>query len=853
MIRVALRGLAGRKLRALLTSFAIVLGVAMVSGTYILTDTIQQGFDTIFTRSYEGSDVVITGKKAFSVAEEEEDVPPFPESVLDEVRQVDGVAAVAGGIQDEAKLIKDGDAIETGGAQPLALGVDPRDQRFNPLSLTAGRWPSGARQVAIDKATSDDEGLGVGDMVAVAARGPVQSFEITGIAELGGVESIGGATIAVFDVPTAQRLFDKEGQLDVIRVAGEEGVGASELLEEIRPVLPPTAQVRSASAQAEEDSGDVSSQIDFFRYALLAFGGIALFVGSFVIANTLTITIAQRVREFATLRTIGASRRQLLTSVVVEALVIGAVASIAGLFLGLALAELLYALFGSFGIDLPKGDTVFAARTIVVSLVVGILVTVLASLRPALRATRVPPIAAVREGSILPPSRLARFGLPTALVVLAVAIALLAYGVFADDVGTANRLLALAAGTLLLFIGVTLLAPRLVRPLASVLGWPAARAGGTAGALARENAMRNPGRTASTAGALMIGLALVTFVAVLGQGIRSSFEDAVDELFVADYAVSGENVLDDTLTPAVEEAARGAPGVEALSGIRTGDGRAFDETEAVSGVDAELSEVIELDWVQGSDSVPARLGRDGAFLTEELADDHDLTLGSRFELQTPTGRMLSLRIEGIFDEPSGGSPFGGYTISKSVFDASWPTPENGFTFLNISGGVSDANTQVLEEAVRDFPDAQVLTASEFKEESLGPLNDVLNILYALLGLSVLVSFFGIVNTLVLTVFERTREVGMLRAVGMHRRQVRRMIRHESIVTALIGAALGIVVGLFLAFLVTRVLEDEGVPFALPVASLLLFVLAAIVVGILAAIVPARRASRLNILRALQYE
>jgi putative ABC transport system permease protein len=524
-----------------------------------------------------------------------------------------------------------------------------------------------------------------------------------------------------------------------------------------------------------------------------------------------------------------------------------------GLFLGLALAELLNALFVSFGIDLPKSETVFATRTIVVSLLVGIIVTLLASLRPALRATRVPPIAAVREGSILPPSRLARLGLPTALVVLALAIALLAYGVFADDIGTANRLLALAAGTLLLFVGVTLLAPRLVRPLASILGWPAARAGGAAGALARENAMRNPGRTASTAGALMIGLALVTFVAVLGQGIRSSFEDAVDELFVADYAVSGENVLEDTLTPAAEKAARRAPGVEAVSGIRTGEGRAFDETAAVSGVDRELSEVIELDWVQGSDSVPARLGRDGAFLTEELADDHELRLGSRFALQTPTGRTLNLRVEGIFDEPSGGSPFGGYTISKSLFDDSWPTPENGFTFLNIRGGVSDANTEVLEEAVRDFPDAQVLTASEFKEESLGPLNDVLNILYVLLGLSVLVSFFGIVNTLVLTVFERTREVGMLRAVGMHRRQVRRMIRHESIVTALIGAALGIAVGLFLAFLVTRVLEDEGVPFALPFGSLVLFVVAAIVVGILAAIVPARRASRLNILRALQYE
>jgi putative ABC transport system permease protein len=853
MIRVALRGLAGRKLRAVLTSFAIVLGVAMVSGTYILTDTVQQGFDTIFDRSYEGSDVVITGKKAFSVAEAEEDVPPFPETVLDNVLRLDGVADAAGGIEDEAQLIKDGDPIDTGGAPALALGIDPRDQQFNPLELTSGRWATGGSQIVIDKATSDDEELGIGDTVGVAGRGPVQDFEITGIAEFAGVESIGGATIAVFDVPTAQRLLDKEGQLDAVRVAGEEGVGVAELLNRIRPVLPPTAEAQSASAQAEEDSEDANEGIAFVRYALLAFGGIALFVGSFVIANTLTITIAQRVREFATLRTIGASRRQLLTSVVVEALVIGAVASVIGLFLGLALAELLNALFVSLGIALPQGDTVFATRTIVVSLLVGILVTLLASLRPALRATRVPPIAAVREGSILPPSRLARFGLPTALAVLALAVALLAYGVFADDADTRNRLLALAAGTLLLFIGVTLVAPRLVRPLASILGWPAARAGGASGALARENAMRNPGRTASTAGALMIGLALVTFVAVLGQGIRSSFEDAVDELFVADYAITGENVLEDTLTPAAEEAAEGAPGAEAVSGIRDGDGRAFGETIFVSGVDAELSEVIDIDWVEGSGAVPAALGDDGAFVNEDIADEHDLTLGSRFQLQTPTGKVLRLRVEGIFDEPTGGSPFGAYTISHSLFDASWPTPENLMTFSNMRGGVTDENTDALEAAVRGFPEAQVLTAPQFKEESLGPLDDVLNILYALLGLSVLVSFFGIVNTLVLTVFERTRELGMLRAVGMNRRQVRRMIRHESIVTALIGAVLGIAVGLFLAFLVTRILEDEGIPFALPMGSLIVFVFAAIVVGILAAILPARRAARLNVLRALQYE
>jgi putative ABC transport system permease protein len=852
MIRVALRGLAGRKLRALLTSFAIVLGVAMVSGTFVLTDTIEAGFDTIFERSYEGSDVVITGKVAFSVAEEEEDAPSFPESVLEEVLEVEGVAAAAGGIEDEAKLIKDGEPIETTGAPSLALGIDPRDQRFNPLTLVAGAWPSGTGGVAIDRATSENENLDVGGVVQVAGRGPVRDFDIVGIVEFGGVSSIGGATIAVFDVPTAQELFDKEGQLDIIRVAGGEGASEVELLRRIRPILPPTAQARSASAQAEEDSEDVSSGIAFIRYALLAFGGIALFVGSFVIANTLTITIAQRVREFATLRTIGASRRQLLTSVIIEALVIGALASVVGLFLGIALAELLNSLFVAVGIDLPRSGTILATRTIVISLAVGVLVTLLASLRPALRATRVPPIAAVREGSVLPPSRFARFALPTALVVLAIGVALLSYGVFADDVGTANRLFALGVGTLLLFLGVTLLAPRLVRPLASILGWPASQVGGAAGALARENAMRNAGRTASTAAALMIGLALVTFVAVLGQGLRSSFEDAVDELFVADYAITADDVFGE-LTPEAEKAAELAPVAEVVSGIRGGDGRAFDSTIFVSGVDRDMPELVEVDWTQGSDAVPAGLGMDGAFLKKDYADENDLSLGSPIDVETPTGRLLELKVEGIFDEPTGGSPFGDVTIATALFDSSYPSPVNILTLAKTRGGVTDENTDSLEQALRGFPDAKVLTESQFKDEAIRPLLNVINVLYALLGLSILVSFFGIVNTLVLTVFERTREIGMLRAVGMTRRQVRRMIRHESIVTTLIGAALGIALGLFLAYLVTRVLEDEGIPFALPVATLVIFVAAAVLVGILAAIIPARRAARLNVLRALQYE
>ena len=851
MKRVALKGLAGRKLRSVLTALAIVLGVAMVSGTFILTDTIQKGFDTISRRSYENTDAVITGKVAFD--DDESAAASFPADVLTGVEQLPEVASATGVIEDEAGLVgRDGKTIGGGAAPRLAFSVDPEsDQRFNPLALVAGSWPVGRNEIAIDRTTAENGDFEVGDTIRVAARGPVRSFEISGLAEFADV-SIGGATIAVFDVPTAQELFEKEGKLDVIRLAGSPGVSEAQLVDAVRPLLPETAQARSSEAQVQEETDATGEFLNFLRTALLAFAGIALFVGSFVIANTLSITIAQRMRELATLRTLGASRRQVLGSVLLEALVLGIIASVIGLAVGLGLAQGLNALFGTFGIDLPETGTVLAARTVVVSLLVGVIVTVLASLRPALRATRIQPIAAVREGATLPPGRLARFGPATALGVIGLSVAILAFGVFAGGLATATRLLSLGLGCLLLFVGVALIAPRLVRPLALVVGWPAARFGGAAGTLARENSMRNPARTAATAAALMIGLALVTFVAIFAQGIKKPFDDAVDTLFVADYALIGDEAFSPT-PPAAGDAAATATGVEVVSGVREGDGRAFGKEVLVSAVDRNATEVLAFDWIEGSDDVAAALGRNGAFVKDKFAEDRGLSIGSKIQLKVPTGETLSLNVLGVFDEPTGGSPFGEITISTATFDSVYQQPTNLMTFVNMRGGVSDANTSRLEEAVSTFPDVTAVTADEFKTAAEGPINDLLNMLYVLLGLSVIISVFGIVNTLVLTVFERTRELGMLRAVGMTRRQVRRMIRHESIVTSLIGATLGIGVGAFLALLVTRALDDQGIVFAVPFGSLATFVAAAVVVGFLAAILPARRAARLNVLQALQYE
>jgi putative ABC transport system permease protein len=851
MIAVALKGLAGRKLRAVLTALAIVLGVTMISGTYVLTDTIDKAFKSLFTEAYAGTDAVVTGKEAFS--SDFALPPPFDASLLDKVRTLPGIEAAAGGISDTAQLTdKEGGLISTQGAPALAFGIDTSQERFNALTLTAGSWPSGPDQVAIDAGTADSEHYAVGDTIGVSAKGPVRRFTISGLVKFGKVDSIGSATIAVFDVPTAQALFDKKGKLDGIQAAAKAGVSAQALVNEIEPILPPGTQVQTGTKEASDASKDVEGFTKFIRYFLLAFGGIALFVGAFVIFNTLSITVAQRVREFATLRTIGASRRQVLGSVILEAIVIGLFASVVGLFLGLGLAKGLNSILVSFGLDLPTTGTVFAGRTILVSLLAGVLITLLAGIVPAMRATRVPPIAAVREGATLPRSRFARFQPYAAGLTTLLGLALLLYGVFVHSIGIGQRLGVIGAGCLILFLGVAGFSSKLVRPLASVLGWPAVRIGGAAGRLARENSMRNPHRTAATAAALMIGLALITFVAVLAQGLRDSVASAIDRQVGADYVV----VSDDNFTPfepASDRALATVAGAEVV-GIRGDRGRVNGSKKNVTGVDpATIVAVYEFDWTDGSDAVLAGLGRDGAVVEKGLADDKDLTVGSLVIVETPGGKSLDVTVKGIYEAPPLWKMLGDITISQAAFDAGYQDPRNLYTFVRTRGGATPANEQALDTALRDYPGVKLDTKSGFSKTQQDSINPFLNLLYVLLALSVIVSLFGIVNTLVLSVFERTRELGMLRAVGMTRRQVRRMIRHESVITALIGAVLGIVLGIFLAAIITQALHDEGVIFSVPVANIVVFAGIAVVAGMFAAIFPARRAARLNVLEALQYE
>jgi putative ABC transport system permease protein len=845
-----LRGLAGRKLRTALTTLAVVLGVAMVSGTYVFTDTIEKAIDTLLTDAYTGSDAVVSARDVVDLAAGGR--PTVPAELLAELKALPEVAAVSGGIVDAARLIDaNGEPISTRDGA-VGVSIDAAEPRFNPLVLTDGRWPAGSREVAIDAGSAAEHGFAVGDTIGVAGPGPVRRFTISGIAEFTTLDSLGGLTLAIFDPSTAQTFFGKAGRFDEILVAAREGVSPEELVRAIRATLPADTEVATGEAEVASQAKGTNEEIAVVRRSMLAFGALALFVGAFVIFNTLSTSVAQRTRELATLRTLGASRRQVLGSLLLESLVVGALGSAIGLLLGPALANGLSALFVALGQDLPEIGAVIATRTIVVSLLVGVLVTLVGGLLPALRATSVPPIAAVREGS-LPRSPLAAYTPYVAAAAIALGAGLLAFGLFAPNLSVTSVLLLLALGCLVLFVGVALISPRLVTPLASILAWPAARGTGAAGRLARQNSVRNPARTAATASALMIGLALVTFVAVLGEGLRSSLGGAVERVVRADYVVTSDDGFS-PFSPKAGSALASLPGVEAVSGVRQDFASVFGSNEAVGGVDpATISALARFEWNQGSDASFAELGTSGAVLQRDFADEHDLGVGSRFSLETAGGKRLELTVRGVYTPPRLDPILGPILISQQTFDASFARPQDGLALVDVRGEPSDAKRAALEQALGSFPEATVRTRAEFADVRQQETNDLLSLLYVLLSLSVVVSLFGMVNTVVLSVIERTRELGMLRAIGMASRQVRRMVRHESVITALIGAVLGLPLGIALAALVTQALADEGVTFALPALALVLFTCIAAVAGLLAAALPARRASRLNVLEALQYE
>ncbi|UGS35813.1 ABC transporter permease [Capillimicrobium parvum] len=848
MLALSLKGFGARKVRVALTVIAVALGVALISGTYILTDTINKSFDEIFTTAAKGTDVSINARDAVENSEGGT-ASTIPASFLGRVEQVPGVSKAVGtaGTDSAAAFKANGDRIgsTTGGAPTSVFSDTPSP--FDSLTYIEGHRPERDGQVALLQSTAKDANIKIGDTIkVVGSNGPGRNLEVVGLAEFGGVSSVGGFVAVVTTLNQAQQLAGERGRYDQILVAADDGVSPVELRDRIRTIAPANVSVRTGQQQADKNSQDIQDQLGFLRTALLAFAGISVFVGAFIIFNTFSITVTQRMREFALLRTLGASRRQILTQVLFEGLLIGVIGSIVGLLLGLVLAPGLRALFKAVGADLPSSGTVVEPRTIIVSLLVGIVVTLLSGLAPAIRSTRVPPVAALREGAVLPQGRGHRFVTPGGIVLVVLGAVALALGLFGG-----GGIALVGLGALVVFVGVALLSPKLVPPLAAGVGAPLP---GLVGRLARENSIRQPGRTAVTAAALMIGVTLVAFVSIFAAGAKATIDEAVNTA-----GKPGTLIVQNTngftpIAPQVGDAVARVPGVKSVSPITFSTSRVtgVGGKTSVTGVPANLPDVFTIDWKQGSDRVVRTLGAQGAVLTKGYADKHDLAVGDRIRVLTPLGKHLELTVGGIAEDNTG--LLADLTVSQALARSAFGEKEDALVFVGVDPADEKRVQSVISAAFdRLYPVAEVKTLQEFKDDQAGQIDGLLILIYVLLALAVVISLFGIVNTLVLSIYERTRELGMLRAIGTSRRQVRRMIRYEAVITAVIGAVIGVVLGLIFALAVGVALKDDGFVLSIPVVQLIILLVLGALAGVVAAIAPARRASRLDPLEALAYE
>jgi putative ABC transport system permease protein len=846
MGKATLKGLLAHKFRLAATALAIVLGVGFVAGTYVLTDTMNSAFKDLFKTVTQGTDVAIRTKATFGQNQNGDVRDPIPASVLQQVKAVDGVRAADGTVQGFAQFVgKDGKPVTTGGAPTLGVSVSADPALQGATTLRAGQLPSGPNEVAVDARTASKQGFKVGDQVKVLLQGGSRTFTVAGIVGFGEADNLAGATLAAFDTPTAQDVLNRKGNFDEIDVAGQPGVDAATLRDRIAAAVPAKYEVLTGADLAKQTADEISRGLNFFNYALLGFAGVALFVGAFLIFNTFAIIVAQRTRELALLRCLGASRRQVLTSVLAESAIVGVLASLVGLAFGLVIAIGLRALLKGFGIDLPSTTIQFLPRTIIVSLAVGILVTLVSAVLPALKATRVPPVAALQPETAFAPTRFRKRRIVFGLLVTAAGVALLLAGLFQDE---GNRLANIGAGAVIIFLGVAVLSPLIARPLAAVIGWPFARVFRLPGRLARENAMRNPRRTASTAAALMIGLALVAFVSILAASIKASATQVLDKSVAADYILTTQNFQ--PISTQVVTRLQERPEVSEVTGVRMGSFKLNGAVKGLSGVDPQAyDQVVRTETTAGS---LADLAQGGVAVKDTVAEDQGWKLGDDVPMEFPRNGVQQEPIRAIYKD---NNLNGDYLIGLGEYAKGYTDQQDQLVLVKAAPGVAPATAKAaIEGALQDFPNVQVQDQAAYKASTAKQIDQLLGLVSALLGLAILIALFGIVNTLALSIFERVRELGLLRAVGATRRQLRSMIRWEGVIIAVLGAVLGLVIGAFFGWTMVRALKGEGfTAFAVPGGQLVAYVVAAGLAGILAAVLPGRRAAKVDMLRAITTE
>ncbi|HWD47908.1 MAG TPA: FtsX-like permease family protein [Actinomycetota bacterium] len=849
MGKATLKGLLAHKLRLAATALAIVLGVSFVAGTYVLTDTIKASFDNLFQQVTEGIDVAVRSEETFGGFETGEVRDPMPASLLDRIRQVDGVRVAEGSVTGYAQLVgKDGKAVTTGGAPSLGVSFNADTAFTAGSTIRSGRLPTGPTELAIDAKTAEDTGYQVGDRVKVLFQGPAREFTVSGIIGFGEADNLGGARLVGFELATAQEVLNREGRFDEIDIAAEEGVTPEQLRDRVRAAIDnPKYEVLTGQELAEDTAAQINDTLGrFLGTALLAFAFIALLVGAFLIFNTFTIIVAQRTRELALLRCLGASRRQVMSSVLLESVVVAVVASLVGLGLGVLIANGLKALLSGFlGADIPTTGIVFLPRTVVVALLVGLIVTVLAALMPALKATRVPPVAALQPETAFAPTGFRKRRIVFGVLVTAVGVALLLAGLYRSE---GNELLNIASGAVVVFLGVAVLSPLIARPLARVIGWPFARAFRLPGDLARQNAMRSPRRTASTAAALMIGLALVAFVSILAASIKASTTEILEDTVSADYILMNDNFQ--PFSPEAAERLAEQPELAAVAGMRFAPWKLDGVGKGLQGIDpAAFQQVVRTEVTAGNLD---DLASGGLAVRDQVAEANGWTVGTRVPMEFPRTGVEQVPVKAIYKD---NSLNGDYLLGLATYERAYADQADSQILIKAAPGVAPADSRAaIDRVMADFPNVTVRDQAEFRDEQARQIDQIINLFYSLLGLAIVIALFGIVNTLGLSIFERIRELGLLRAVGATRGQLRSMIRWEAVIIAVLGAVLGLAVGVFFAWTMVQALTSEGITeFVLPGGQLVLFVVAAGVAGILAAVGPGRRAAKVDVLRAIATE
>ena len=852
MFKLTLKSLLARKIRLALTTFAVILGVSFVSGSFILADSLRSVFDKIAIEIAGPDWLQVRGVE--TIEDDPFSRPTVTQSVVDQIRSTEGVYGAEGVIQGFPRISVGDELVKPlGGAPTLAFNFEQESAELSGFETLEGSAP-GSSEAMVDIDTANKYDIAIGDTITIRSLQPAEDFQVSGITRWG-EDNGGGAVFVLVNTETAQRLFNYPDSYLAVTVAAMPGVDESELADKLTRELPNGFEAVTSDVVAGEFSDQFDTFITIFQNALLVFAAVALIVSAFIINNTFAIVLGQRVRELGLLRAVGATGRQIRSSVLIEALLIGVIASVVGVFAGLGITWVIKALIDQAGdgSGLPDGPLVIAVRTWIAASAVGIGITLLAAISPARKASSIPPIAALRDDLALWSGGGRRRTVIGLLLGIGGVIATV-LGTTTDS-GAGQQLGLLAAGALLLFVSISLLSTLVAKPAAKILGWPMTRFARASGNLATQNASRNPRRTASTASALMVGLALVAMVLVVGTSFKKTFSSTLDSSLGADFFIDTDGRSSWGFSPQLVDEMNEIDGVAIAVGFRGGPGTAqmsvAGESKDVIGTQEEgLGRVIDISLIEGSYS---GLANNGVLVHKDPAADLGLSIGDTVSATFPVSGTKELQVVGIFDD---GSILGNWVIDMTTYENGFDPARQSDLFAAIELEedikVQEVRPQ-LDEVVVNYPEAVLQDRTEYQETIEGRIDTLLVTVNALVGFAVIIAVLGIVNTLMLSVFERTREIGLLRAVGMTRRQTRRMIRWEAIIIAVFGGVLGILVGTLLGFIAVQAMPESFITdFGIPVGNFVFILIMCIVAGVLAAILPARRAARLNVLDAIAH-